>query len=191
MVEAKGAKWSVAAADLAIVFVSLSSLFATVSLIYSGRASGPASDYKTEALGISILWLGSSTDASTATLRAETYLTQAALYLEYAQKENDNIVKSYLYDIVDTLENKSTFYISVAENAENKAQAYSENFSNRLDMAKNLGNMADYRSNAALMFTVAAIVGSSGTLLKRKEVIYLAIPVFIIAWYFFISSFLV
>jgi len=189
MVKAKGARWTGVVTNLTIVFISLSSLFATVSWIGSSKASGPAGDYRTEALSITIFWLGSSTEASTALLRAETYWTQAMVYYEYAGKENDENIKRYLENIVDTLLEKSNFYISVAENADNKAQAYSENFSDRLDTAKNLGNVADHRSTAALIFTAAAIVGSSGTLLKRREVIFLAIPIFVIAWYFLISSF--
>jgi hypothetical protein len=191
MAKAGRVKWGGVAANLAIVFISLSSLFATVSWIGSSKASGPASDYKTAALGIMILRLESETEASTARVQAQTCLTQASMYYAYADKENDENVKRYLENLGDTSLAMSNFYLIKAENAENKAQAYYEDYSNKLAMAGNLGNVADYRSTAALIFTAAAILGSSGSLIKRREVIYLAIPIFVIAWYFLISSFFV
>jgi len=191
MAKAKEAKWTGVAANLAIVFISLSSLFATVSWIGSSKASGPASDYKTAALGIMVLRLESETEASNYRTQAQMNVTEAGIAFARADatdnKELENILNNLGFASIDM----ANFYILQAENAENRAQAYYDDYSNKLDMAKELGNVADYRSTAALIFTAAAILGSSGTLIKRKEVIYLAIPIFIIAWYFLISSFLV
>ena len=191
MAEAKGTSWTGVVSNLTIVFISLSSLFATVSWIGSSKASGPAGDYKTAALGIMVLRLESETEASNYRTQAQMSVTLADIAFARSDSTDNVELKAYLDNLGYTYLAMVDFYLLQSENAENRAQAYYEDYSNKLDMAGELGDVADFRSTAALIFTAAAIVGSSGTLIKRKELIYLAIPIFVIAWYFLISSFFV
>ncbi|MEW6592114.1 MAG: hypothetical protein AB1305_00255 [Candidatus Hadarchaeota archaeon] len=187
----KKSKWTNLVADLAIVLVSLASLFATVSWIASSKASGPASDSKTAALGIMILRLESETDASNYLTQAQMSATLASISFARAEATDNLELKSYLDNLGYTQISLANFYTAAAENAKNKANSYYDNYSQRMADAAKLGGVADMRSTAALIFTATAIVGSSGTLLKRREVVYLAVPIFIIAAGFFVWSFLI
>jgi len=74
----------------------------------------------------------------------------------------------------------SNYHSSVSVNAENRAENYYINYSVTLDKAKQLGNVADLRSTGALIFTISAIIASMVGLFKRKEIIYVYFPIFII-----------
>jgi hypothetical protein len=191
MAKAGKPKWTEVAANFAIVLISLASLFATVSWISSSKASGPATEYKTEALAMMVLRLESITQASTARVQAQTYLTQAGMYWAYADRENNENVKDALENLGYVSYQQSIFQLEVAENAENKAKIYENSYGEKLEEARKLSNVADLRSTGALIFTATAIIGSSGALVKRREIVYIAIPIFAVASYFLTSSFLV
>ena len=74
----------------------------------------------------------------------------------------------------------SNFHSSVSENAENRAQNYYTNYSVTLDKATQFGNVAALRSTGALIFTISAIVASTVGIFKRKEIMYVYFPIFII-----------
>ena len=165
-------------ASIAAILVTVASLFAAVSWISSGKAGGEESDHKTAALGLMILRLESSTEASTARVQAQTYLTQAGMYYAYAEKEDNEDVKRYLENLGDTSLVMSNFYIVVAENAENRAQSYYDDYVGALDAAEVFGRNADYRSTGALLFNMSAIVASCGVILKRREILFVFVPIF-------------
>jgi len=164
--------------SIAAVLVSMASFFAAVSWISSGKAGGGATDRKTAALGFMMLRLEFSTEASTARVQAQTYLTQAGMYYAYADRENDENVKRYLENLGDTSWAMSNFYLGVAENRENKAQSYYDDYEGALEDAAALSESSSYRSTGALIFNMSAIVASCGVILKRMEILYVYIPIF-------------
>lgn len=125
-----------------------------------------------------MLRLESSTQASTAQVQAQSYLTQAGMYFAYADKENDEETRSYLENLGYQSVEMSNFYLSVAENAENRAQSYYDDYTEKLNAAVTFGKMADYRSTGALIFNMSAIVASLGVLFRRKEILYVFLPLF-------------
>jgi len=175
---AERSKGKLSITSIAAILATLASFFAAVSWISSGKAGGGATDRKTAALGFMILRLESSTDASTARVQAQTYLTQAGMYYAYADRENDENVKHYLENLGDTSLAMSNFYLGVAENAENKAQSYYDDYEGALEAAAALSESSGYRSTGALIFNMSAIVASCGVILKRMEILYVYIPIF-------------
>ena len=128
-----------------------------------------------------ILRLESSTQASTELVQAQTYLTQAGMYYAEADSEDDKDLKSYLNDLGNQSIEMSNFHTSVSENAENRTQNYFTNYSVTLDKTTYFGNIAALRSAGALIFTISAIVASVVGIFKRKEIMYVYFPIFIIA----------
>jgi len=124
------------------------------------------------------LRLESETNASTARIQVQTYLTQAGMYYAYAEKEDNEIVKRYLENLGDMSLSMSNFYVGVAENEENRAQMYYDYYEEALDAATAFGKVADYRSTGALIFNMSAVVASCGVILKRWEILYVYIPIF-------------
>jgi hypothetical protein len=137
-----------------------------------------------------ILRLESSTEASNALIQAQTYLTQAGIYLEYANRENDENVKSYLENLWYTSLMQSDFYSSVAENAENKAQSYYYVYENSLESATNNDNVAGNRTTGALIFNVGTVLAECAVLVKRRELLYVFLPIFAIGVYYLAISLL-
>jgi len=176
-------------ASLAAILVTIASLMASVCWISSSKAGGEANDLKTAALGFMLLRLESATQASNTMVQAQTYLTQAGMYYAEADSENESELKSYLISLGDQSLEMSEFQTSIAENSEIRAQAYYSNYSETLDLANVYGKVADYRSTGALIFTMSAIVASSCGLFKRKEILYVYFPLFILALSFLIASF--
>lgn len=174
--------------DIAAIFVTISSLFSSVSWISSSNAGGEADDLKTAALGFMILRLESSTQASTELVQAQSYITQAGMYFAEADSEDDKDVQSYLYDLGNQSIQMANFHASVSVEAENRTQNYYENYSASLERATQLGNLAALRTTSALMFTISAIVTSIVGIFKRKEIFYVNIPIFLIAIYYLVMS---
>jgi len=174
--------------NIAAIFVTISSLCASVSWISSSKAGGEANDLKTAALGYMILRLESSTQASTELVQAQSYLTQAGMYYAEADSADDNDLKYYLTDLGNQSIEMSNFHSSVSQNAENRAENYYTNYSETLGKAKQSGSIADLRSTGALIFTISAIVASTVGLFKRKEIIYVYFPIFIIALSHLVAS---
>lgn len=177
-------------ANLAAILVTVASLFAAVSWITSGKAGSEASDSKTAALGFMMLRLESSTEASTALVQAQSYLTQAGMYYAYADKENDDNTRAYLINLGDQAVAMSNFYSSVAENAENRAQSYYDNYEEAIAVAAAFGKASDYRSTGALIFNMSAIVASCGVIFKRMEILYAYVPIFAVGFFYLIVSLL-
>jgi len=167
--------------NVAAIFVTISSLCASVSWISSSKAGGEANDLKTAALGYMILRLESSTQASTELVQAQTYLTQAGMYFAEADAEDNSELKSYLNDLGNQSIEMSNYHTTVSVNLENRAQNYYSNYSQTLDKATQFGNVASLRSTGALIFTISAIVASIVGIFKRKEIMYVYFPIFIIA----------
>ena len=176
--------------NTAAILAVISSLFAAVSLINSSKAGGAADDGKMTALSTMILRLESITEASTARVEAQTYLTQAGMYYAYADKENNENIKRYLENLGNTSLSMSSFYMSVAENAENKAQTYYDSYENSLTRAADLGKSAGNGSTGALVFNVAAMLANCVVLVKRKELLYVFLPIFAIGAYYLAISLL-
>jgi len=174
--------------NVAAILVTISSLFAAACWITSGKAGGTASDRKTAALGFMMLRLESSTEASTARIEQQTYLTQAGMYWAWAEKATDNENRAILENIGDSYYWLSVFKGQVAENAENKAQSYYSAYEETIVSAATFGKIADYRSTGALIFNISAIIASCGVLFKRKEILYVYFPFFALGGYYLIMS---
>ena len=192
MVKKTGKKWIEIPkfVNIAAILVTVAAMFAAVCWITSGKAGGEASDRKTAALGFMMLRLESATEASTSRVQAQSYLTQAGMYFAYAEKEENSETKSALENLGYQSLVASNLYISAAENAENRAGLYYSGYEEALSSAVTWGKVADYRSTGALIFNVSATLASLGILLKRKEVLYVYIPIFAIGLFYFIMSFL-
>jgi hypothetical protein len=175
-------------ANMAAILAVLASLFAAVCWITSGKAGGAADDAKMTALSTMILRLESSTEASNARIEAQTDLTQAGMYYEYADKENNENIKFYLENLGNTSYQMSLFYLDMAENAENKAQSYYDVYENSLESASKLDNVSGNRSTGALIFNVAAVLAECAVLIKRKELLYVFLPIFAIGVYYLTIS---
>ena len=104
-------------ANVAAILVTIASLLASVSWISSSKAGGEADDKKTAALGFMILRLESSTEASTALVQAQSYLTQAGMFFAEADATEDEQLKLYLDGLGFQSLNMSNFYTSLAENS--------------------------------------------------------------------------
>jgi len=176
--------------NVAAILVTVATLLASVCWISSGKAGGQADDLKTASLGFMILRLESSTEASTALVQAQSYLTQAGMYFAKADSTEDKEVKLYLNGLGNQSIEMSKFYSSKAEDSEKRAQSYYDSYSETLDRSVKFGKLADYRSTGALIFNVSAIVASGGVLFKRKEILYVFIPIFIIGLYYLMISLL-
>ena len=175
-------------ASLAAILVTIASLFASVCWISSSKAGGEADDMKTAALGFMLLRLESSTQSSTALVEAQTYLTQAAMYYAESDSQDDPELKYYLNSLGNQSIEMSNYHSSIADNSEIRAQAYYTNYSKTLELASEYSNVGDYRSTGALIFTMSAIVASSCGLFKRKELLYVYFPLFILALSYLVIS---
>jgi hypothetical protein len=167
--------------SIAAIFVTISSLCASVSWISSSKAGGEADDLKTAALGYMILRLESSTKSSNELIQAQTYLTQAGMYFAEADSEDNIEIKSYLIELGNRSINMSNFHASESLDTENRSQNYFTNYSLTLDKANYYGNIASLRSTGALIFTISAIIASIVGIFKRKEIMYVYFPIFILA----------
>lgn len=103
------------------------------------------------------------------------------MYFAEADSEDDADLKSYLNDLGNQSIEMSNFHTSVSEDAEKRANNYFNNYSESLDKATKNGNIDSLRSTGALIFTISAIVASTIGIFKRKEIMYVYIPIFIIA----------
>jgi hypothetical protein len=138
-----------------------------------------------------MLRLEAATDAYTKTSEANVYLTTAELFLLQAQDIENAELKSYLENRAINLVQQANFNLSCAENAENLSNMYSDKVTESLDEAEKFGKQAESRSTGAILFTITAIIGSCGTLLKRREIVFAALPIFAIAAYYLVTSFFI
>jgi len=120
----------------------------------------------------------------------QTYFTQAAMYWAYAEAAADENTRSALENMGNTSYIMSLLKGSVAENAENRAQTYENAYYEALSSAAVVSKVADYRSTGALIFNVSAAIASCAVLAKRRELLYVYVPLFAIGAYHLIMSLL-
>jgi hypothetical protein len=166
--------------SVAAVLVALATLFASLSWISSGKAGGEAGDLKTAALGFMMLRLEAATQASTALVQAQSYLTQAGMYYAQADSADDEELTSYLVGLADQSIELSGFQTSVAQEADAKAQGYYDNYESALGRASILGRISDLRSTAALILNVSATVASMVVLIRKRALLLVFAPVFLV-----------
>jgi hypothetical protein len=176
------------AVNVAALLAVIASLFATVSLITSSKAGGTASDQKTAALGFMILRLESETSASNYRTQAQMDVTLTDIAFARADATDNIELKTYLDNLGYTYIAMSNYYLIVAENAENTAQTYYDAYTEAIDSASTNGKVADYRSTGALIFNVGAMICGTAGLLRRKELLYVFIPIFAIGAGYLIMS---
>jgi len=174
--------------NIAAVLAVIASLLAAVCWITSGKAGGAADDEKMNALSKMLLRLESSTESSNAQIKAQTYLTQAAMYAAYAEMATDNENKAILENMWYQSWVMSEYWLVVAENNENSARTYGSAYENHLQLAAKIDNAAGNRSTGALIFNVAAVLAECAVLIKRKELLYVFIPIFVIGAYYLTMS---
>jgi len=170
------------------ILVAVATLFASLSWISSGKAGGEASDLKTAALGFMMLRLEAATEASNALVQAQSYLTQAGMYYAEADAADGETLKSYLNDLGDRSHEMSQFQTSVAQEAEAKSQGYYGEYADALDRAADLGRTADFRSTAALILNVSATVASLAVLFKKRALLAVFAPVFLLGIAYLVLS---
>jgi len=167
-------------ANAAAVLVALATLFASLSWISSGRAGGQEGDLKTAALGLMMLRLEAATEASNALVQAQTYLTQAGMYYAEADSTDSAELAAYLSGLGDQSIAQSEFQMATARTAEQRAADYFDEYQSTLDRAAGLGQVADLRSTAALILNVSATVASIVVLLRRRWLLLIFAPVFLV-----------
>ena len=166
--------------SVAAVLVTMATLFASLAWISSGRAGGEAGDLKTAALGFMMLRLEAATQASTALVQAQSYLTQAGMYYAQADSAADEELATYLTGLGDRSIEMSQFQTTVAQEADAKAQSYYDGYDGALKRAGTAGRVADLRSTAALVLNVSATVASMAVLLRRRALLFVFAPVFLV-----------
>jgi hypothetical protein len=166
--------------SMAAVLAAMATLFASLSWISSGRAGGEAGDLKTAALGFMMLRLETSTETSNALVQAQSYLTQAGMYYAQADSAEDEELKGYLNDLGDQSIELSEFQTSIAREAEAKTVGYYDEYEAALGRAASSGRIADLRSTAALILNVSATVASMVILLKKRALLLVFAPVFLV-----------
>ncbi len=174
--------------SIAAILVTTAVMFAAVCWITSGKAGGTASDRKTAALGFMMLRLEAATEASTARVSQQTYFTEALMYYAYAEKASDNENRAILENMGYRSWSMAELQKGVADNAENRAQKYENAYYEALSSAAAISKVADYRSTGALIFNVSSAIASCAVLVKRKELLYVFVPIFAIGTYYLIMS---
>jgi flagellar basal body-associated protein FliL len=166
--------------SVAAVLVAVAALLASLAWISSGKAGGRAGDLKTAALGFMMLRLEAATESSNALVQAQSYLTQAGMYYAEADSTDDAELEAYLTDLGDQSIELSEFQASAARDAETRAQGYFDEYERTLDGAAVSGRIADRRSTAALILNVSATVASMTVLLRKRWLLLLFAPVFLL-----------
>ena len=176
--------------NIAAILVTIASLLASVCWISAGKAGSQSDDQKTAALGFMMLRLETQTEASTSWVQAQSFLTQAGMYYAEADSTDDKVLKSYLNSIGNDSIELANFYMISANISENKSEQFIDKYNKTLALATTSGKLADYRSTGALVFNVSAIIASGTVLFKRKEFLYVYIPIFMIGLYYSMISLL-
>lgn len=176
--------------NVAAFLVTIATLFASLSWISSGKAGGQADDLKTAALGYMMLRLEAATQASTALVQAQSYLTQAGMYYAEADSAENDELKAYLNHLGDQSMEMSNFQSQVAKDAEQKAQSYYEEYSQALETSGKFGKVSDYRSTAALILNVSASVASGAVLFRKRLLLVVFGPIFLLGLCYLVASLL-
>jgi len=88
-------------ANVAAILVMVATMFASLSWISSGRASGRANGLKTASLGFMMLRLEAATQSSNTLIQSQSYLTQAGMYYAEADATKNEELNNYLNDLGD------------------------------------------------------------------------------------------
>ncbi|MEM2878043.1 MAG: hypothetical protein QXG10_00595 [Candidatus Hadarchaeales archaeon] len=174
--------------NVAAILVTIASLFAAISWITSGGAGSEASSSRMSALGFMMLRLECTTEASNSRVQAQSYLTQAGMYLAYSEKEDNLEVKGYLENLWYQSVQLSNFYIEKAENAEARGEEYYGAYENAISRSLHFSSMSEERSTAALLFNVSAIIASCAVLFRKRFLIYMYLPFFAVGAYYLLIS---
>jgi len=174
--------------SIAAILVTIASLFAAISWITSSDAGNDASSSRISALGFMMLRLECITEGSNSRVQAQSYLTQAGMYLAYSEKEENQEVKEYLENLWSESIQLSNFYIEKAENAEARSEFYYGSYENAMDRSAHLGQISENRSTAALLFNVSAIIASCAVLFKKRVLLYVYVPFFLSGLYYLLIS---
>jgi hypothetical protein len=176
--------------SVAALLVTLATLVAAVAWISSGRARGTVEDLRTAALGFMILRLEAATETSTALVQAQTYLTQAGMYYAEAESIDDEQVAAYLTGLGDQSLELSNFHADRAQQAEQKTQVYFGQYEAALDRSAAFARDSDYRSTAALILNVSAAVASASILIKKRALLIVFAPIFLLGLAYLLASLL-
>lgn len=174
--------------NVAAILVTIASLFAAISWISSGGAGSEASSSRMSALGFMMLRLECVTEASSSRVQAQSYLTQAGMYLAYSEKEENLEVKAYLENLWYQSIQLSNFFTEIAENAEGRAVLYSDAYENAMSQTSLFDSISELRSTAALLFNVSAIIASCAVLFRKRFLLYIYLPSFVTGLYYLLSS---
>jgi len=177
-------------AKLAAVMVSIASVFATICWVLSSMASGKTEDYRSATLANMILKLDATTLVYTSTVEAETYIVLSGMYSQQALAENENDELRSYYEYMQNLYLSMAVYkTQVAENMRTNAEKYDNQLGLLADKMSASSKISEKRATAALIFAVSSLISSSVILLKRKEILYLVVPTWLVAFYLFLVSF--
>lgn len=166
--------------SVAALLVTMATLVAALAWISAGRARGTVEDLRTAALGFMILRLEAATETSTALVQAQTYLTQAGMYYAEAKSIGDEQVEAYLTGLGDQSMELSDFHATRAQEAEQKAGLYFDQYEAVLDRSVDRARDADYRSTAALILNVSAAMASAAVLIRKRGLLYAFAPIFLL-----------
>ncbi len=174
----------------AALLVTLATALASLSWISAGRAGGQAGDLKTAALGFMILRLEAATEASNELLQAQSYLTQAGMYYAQADAAEDVDLQGQLAGLGDQSIEMSDYHAAAAKDSNVSADKYYTSYEYALDRSAVIGGKSDNRSTAALIFNVSAAAASLVVIFKRRWLLGVCVPVFLVGMSYFAISFL-
>jgi hypothetical protein len=173
------------------VLVSIASVLATICWVSSSMAGGETEDYRSATLANMILKLDATTMVYVSTLEANTYLVLADMYSQRALAENENAeLKSYYENMEFLYYSQAIYSAEVADNMRGNMEKYDNQLELLTGKVSASSNVSDNRATAALIFAISSLISSSVIILKRREILYLIIPTWLVAFYFLMVSLL-
>jgi hypothetical protein len=186
-----GPRFTYDIAKIAAVLVSIASVLATICWVSSSMAGGETEDYRSATLANMILKLDATTMVYVSTLEANTYLVLADMYSQRALAENENAeLKSYYENMEFLYYSQAIYSAEVADNMRGNMEKYDNQLELLTGKVSASSNVSDNRATAALIFAISSLISSSVIILKRREILYLIIPTWLVAFYFLLVSLL-
>jgi len=186
-----GPRFTYDIAKIAAVLVSIASVLATICWVSSSMSSGKTEQYRSATLANMILRLDATTLVYTETVKANTYLVLSDMYYQRAQAENENLdLKSYYENMEIIYMSMATYSTEVADNMRGNIEKYDNQLESLTDKVLASSGVSDNRATAALIFAISSLISSSVIILKRREILYLIIPTWLVAFYFLMASLL-
>ncbi len=186
-----GPRFTYDIAKIAAVLVSIASVLATICWVSSSMSGGKTEQYRSATLANMILRLDATTLVYTETVKANTYLVLSDMYYQRAQAENENLdLKSYYENMEIIYMSMATYSAEVADNMRGNIEKYDNQLESLTDKVLASSGVSDNRATAALIFAISSLISSSVIILKRREILYLIIPTWLVAFYFLIVSLL-